>query len=127
MKINTFHKTYKKITPANSFMTENSVFRKQFDRVMLPYIVCTDGFSMSVQASGTHYCEPKANVERYRSFEIGFPSQRESLIMDYCEDETRPTGTVYGWVPCAVVNEVIEKHGGIDIEATLTRQKENDM
>ena len=47
--------------------------------------------------------------------------------MDYCEDETKPTGTVYGYVPCAVVNEVIKKHGGIDIEATLTRQKENDM
>ena len=62
MKINTFHKTYKKITPANSFMTENSVFRKQFDRVMLPYVVCADGFVMSVQASGTHYCDPKANV-----------------------------------------------------------------
>ena len=124
MKINTFHKKYKNITPANGFMTKNSVFRKQFDRVMVPYVVCADGFTMSVQASGSHYCEPRANVERYRSFEIGFPSQKESLIMSYCEDESKPTDTVYGWVPCAVVNAVLEKHGGIDIDATLKRAED---
>ena len=124
MKINTFHKKYKKITPANEFMTEKSEHRQRYDRVMTPYIVCADGFTMSVQASGSHYCEPRGNFNRYREFEIGFPSQKESLIMRYCEDESKPTDTVYSFVPFNVINEVLEKHGGIDIDATLERAEE---
>ena len=57
-------------------------------------------------------------------FEIGFPSQKESLIMRYCEDESKPTDTVYAFVPFNVVNDVLEKHGGIDIDATLKRAEE---
>ena len=124
MKINTFHKKYKKITPANGFMTEKSEHRQRYGRVMTPYIVCADGFTMSVQASGSHYCEPRGNYNRYREFEIGFPSQKESLIMRYCEDESKPTDTVYAFVPFNVVNDVLEKHGGIDIDATLKRAEE---
>ena len=44
--------------------------------------------------------------------------------MAYCEDDSKPTDTVYGCVPCAVINEVLEKHGGIDIDATLKRAEE---
>ena len=124
MKINTFYKTYKKITPANGFMVETSDFRREFDRCMAPYIVCADGFTMSVQASGTHYCEPKRIAKRYRSFEIGFPSLVEPVLMDYCEDDTKPCGTLYGYVPCDVINKVLEKHGGIDIASTLARHEE---
>jgi len=105
-------------------MTEKSEHRQRYDRVMAPYIVCADGFTMSVQASGSHYCEPRGNYNRYREFEIGFPSQKESLIMRYCEDESKPTDTVYAFVPCNVVNDVLEKHGGIDIDATLKRAEE---
>ena len=81
-------------------------------------IKCTDGFSMSVQASKNHYCEPRADKPKaYRQVEVGFPSARDELLMPYVEDETNPTGTVYAFVPIEVVCQVIENHGGF---------KEND-
>ena len=33
--------------------------------------------------------------------------------MPYIEDETRPTETVYGYVPTDVVVAVVAKHGGV--------------
>lgn len=80
-----------------------------------PAIYCADGFQMSVQASAYHYCEPRTNLSdcNYEEVEIGFPSIEESLIMDYAENPDNPTGTVYGWVPISVVDEVLIKHGGI--------------
>ena len=30
------------------------------------------------------------------------------------EDEENLCGTVYGYVPCSIIDKVIEKHGGID-------------
>ncbi len=40
-------------------------------------VVCADGFSMSVQASETTYCNPRDNMGPYIEAEIGFPSAKE--------------------------------------------------
>ncbi len=83
------------------------------------YIKCLDGFTMSVQASDTHYCFPKTRDENavYDEVEIGYPSKREELLIPYMdgneEDGTNPTDTAYGWVPALIVYKVIMKHGGI--------------
>lgn len=76
-------------------------------------IKCADGFTMSVQASSSHYCEPRDDEGPWISFEIGFPSEREELIIRWAENPDIPTDTVYGWVPSDVIEEVIEKHGGL--------------
>ena len=78
-------------------------------------VICKDNFRMSVQASRNHYCHPKENGFNisYTSVEIGFPSEKEDLLMDWAEDGDKPTETVYGYVPVSVVIDVIEKHGGI--------------
>ena len=77
-------------------------------------IVCADGFSMSVQANEGAYCEPRINdATRYEAVEIGFPSSREPLLMEWAESPNKPTETVYGWVPSERVSLVIAKHGGI--------------
>jgi len=77
-------------------------------------IFCPDGFTMSVQASHYTYCSPRYdNEEEYSAFEVGFPSEKEDLLMEYAEDPDRPTDTVYGWVPAEVLDRVIEKHGGV--------------
>ena len=77
-------------------------------------LVCKDGFTMSIQASDTHYCSPQANDQIYSRVEVGFPSKREQLLMKYAENAEKPTGTVYGQVPVDIVARIIEKHGGID-------------
>ena len=105
MKINTYHKKYKRIG--------------SHGHCHAPYVVCKDGFTVSIQASDTHYCSPRKIVDLYREMELGYPSDEEELIMPYCEDESKPCNTVYGFVPVKIINEMLEKHGGIDIDATL--------
>jgi hypothetical protein len=87
-----------------------------------PKIVCKDGFKISVQGSEMAYSIPRKTGIYFDAMEIGFPSQKEELIMEYMEvfqPDTDPTETVYPYVPFAVISEVIEKHGGIDEEKTF--------
>mgnify|MGYP003149796565 CR=1 FL=1 len=78
------------------------------------YVVCKDGFTMSVQASEYSYCSPRINgAERYLSVEVGFPSEKEELLMEWAEDPETPTNTVYPFVPAQTVALVCAKHGGI--------------
>ena len=79
-------------------------------------IVCADGESLSVQASRTHYCSPRTDSGPYGSVEVGFPSVSppdtwaEYFDGDWETDDH--TGSVYAWVPVALVREFIEAHGG---------------
>ena len=86
---------------------------------MRPVVVCNDGFSMSVQGGYGNYSHPKDSSEGiYKSMEIGFPSNDESLIYQYAECKNY-TETVYAYVPINVIEAVILKHGGIDFDKTL--------
>ncbi len=77
-------------------------------------VVCTDGFSMSVQAGKHKYSAPRVdNAAQYTEVEVGYPTRIEPLLMKWCEDDTRPCNTVYGYVPTEVVSLVITKHGGM--------------
>jgi hypothetical protein len=84
-----------------------------------PRITCFDGFNLSIQGNIGAYCSPRKDSDFYSSMEIGFPSEKEELIMSYAGSEDQPTETVYGWVPIEVIEQVIEKHGGIDVDATF--------
>ena len=76
-------------------------------------IICADGFTMSVQASANAYSTPRENKGPYTAAEVGFPTEKESLLMQDVEDETKPTETVYYYVPSSVISLVCAKHGGI--------------
>ena len=79
-----------------------------------PKMRCADGFTVSVQASKYHYCEPRIDGDcEYVSVELGYPNTEDPLIIGYAEDLDDPTETVYGYVPIELVNELAEKHGGI--------------
>lgn len=79
-----------------------------------PRLYCNDGYSISVQASSFHYCEPRLNgIQDYESVELGYPSEEDELINEYAEDDLDYTETVYGYVPIEIVEELINKHGGI--------------
>ena len=69
-----------------------------------------------VQAFDGAYCTPRENdAEQYTEVEIGYPSKREELIMDWIETpDNDPTDTVYPYIPVGVVTtDVIVKHGGM--------------
>lgn len=86
-----------------------------------PRIYCNDGFSMSVQADKVMYCIPRNTLEsgEYKACEIGFPSIKEELIMEYAESADDPTETVYCYVPVELIDKVIEKHGGIKLDKNI--------
>ena len=79
---------------------------------------------MSVQASETHYCEPRIDgAEKYSAVEVGYPTEREELLMPHIDgfpEDKAATDSVYGWVPSQVIVDVIAKHGGI-VEGELPR------
>ena len=84
-----------------------------------PRVICKDGFKMSVQAGQSLYSEPRDVADRYEEAEVGFPSTEEILLTSYAEDRENLCGTVYGYVPCSIIDQVIEKHGGIDEESIV--------
>ena len=123
MKINEFIKNNLKVT--NLAKSSDPLMNHMLTSTRLPQIVCSDGFKMSVQVGYSLYSEPKKVAKRYSKVEIGFPSERESLLEEYVElslfDENFVdyTDTVYPYVPVKVVNQVLKKHGGIDLTETL--------
>ena len=79
-------------------------------------IVCADGFTMSVQANLYTYCTPRQNDCRwYAAVEVGFPSEREELLMPWIEGYggEEPTTSVYPYTPARIIMDVIVKHGGM--------------
>lgn len=81
-------------------------------------IKCKDGYSFSLQASRTHYCSPRKDTGLhddfiFTAFQIGLPSEADDLLNEYAEDGENPTETVYGYVPAEVVQNLVDKHGGI--------------
>lgn len=75
-------------------------------------IECADGFSLSVQATHGAYCQPRRNLGPWYEVEVGFPSAKPELIMQYAEQSEFPTDTVYAYVPIELVEELIALHGG---------------
>ena len=74
---------------------------------------CADGFSMSVQASGRHYCDPKSDTGPYTHVEVGMVKAWDYYLQPFADDRLRPTDTVYGYVPSDTVIMCIDAHGGM--------------
>lgn len=108
-----------------------------FQQFRRPFVICKDGFGVSIQASEYHYCKPRisqidisrfgsvpkqrgqkrvSKFKPYESVELGFPTEAVEEWADYAEDFDKPTDTVYGGVPVELVDRVLKKHGGIDIQ-----------
>lgn len=88
------------------------------DGRMAKRIVCSDDFTMSVQASRYHYCSPRQdNSYPYFKVEVGFPSAREETLMEYIDggSESDPVQSVYGYVPVEIVEEIVNRHGGLKL------------
>ena len=123
MKINEFIKNNLKVKVLN----EDPLMKHIMTSSKLPHIVCTDGFTMSVQVGYSLYSTPKKVAKRYSAVEIGYPSEHEPLIEEYAECYTFEeldidfTDTIYPYVPVKIVDKVLKKHGGIDLTETLRR------
>ncbi len=86
-------------------------FGKHYERVR-----CADGFSMSVQAGISSYCEPRERTGPYSRVAVGFPSCGDYSLEPYFDGDSNTedmTKGVYAWVPVQVVTNVLAKHGGM--------------
>lgn len=72
-------------------------------------VLCADGFSISVQASASHYCTPRTAYGLWTHFELGFPSAPCPELADFDDGGSG----VYAQVPLEVVSALIAAHGGI--------------
>lgn len=96
----------------------NEYMRNNRTSLFVKRLHCNDDFSMSVQAHWGAYCSPRVDPDQtdwYWNVEVGFPSEKEDLLMEFAESPDDPAETVYGYVPIEVVIEVINKHGGIKL------------
>lgn len=86
-------------------------YREKFE--LVPHVVCNDGFTMSVQASKSHYCTPRIdNASEYTHVEVGFSSEHVEEFEEYLDGDRQMTDNVCGWVPLETVENVIDQHGG---------------
>jgi len=107
------------------------------------WLLCEDGFNISVAAGFGMYCLPRpsgvgplddtegeevASSGPYTHLECGFPSGRpepwegETGWSWFAEEEDEPLGTVYAYVPVAKVAALLASHGGV-IKAFMDRQE----
>jgi hypothetical protein len=104
-------------------MTVNKFIKESNNFSVRPLVHCNDGFTISIQASKFHYCSPRTDTDQYTAVEIGYPSDPEQSIAKYAENPSNDlTDNVYGWVPVDLVEKIIEKHGGINIQKTFKKK-----
>ena len=74
---------------------------------------CRDGFAMSVQASGEHFCTPRQDHGPYTHVEVA-TCQHEAQLLPFAESgEAGTAPELYVNVPAAVIRAIVAVHGGI--------------
>lgn len=108
-----------------------------------PTIHCKDGFSVSLQIHNSNYCSSENGYRMmgvdWKELEFGFPSMNEKDMWVHSEmwgnsnwdeeGEEMPfnetgfdvTDSV-GRIPIEVMQDICEKHGGIDWDVTLSKE-----
>jgi len=88
----------------------------------LPRVYCKDGFSISIQIDNGHYCGSENGIRTFgidwKLVEWGYPSQSVTIngttLVEDCD-----------YVPIELMDELIEKHGGIDLQTTLQKKMDS--
>lgn len=110
--------TIQKFLDATISVAQFGPFRQQRAR---PMLVCNDGLELSVQASAGHYCTPKQDgIQEYNSVEVyadaeawnGLTENEQRMLSHGHRDDGG--GICAGWTPVAVVEQIVENHGGIN-------------
>ena len=111
-----------------------------------PKIVCKDGFNVSLQINNGNYCQSENGYRElgvdWQQVEFGFPSMNDKNMFKYSEmydscswdddnneipfneDGFDVTGTV-GRIPVDVMQTILDNHGGIDWDETLSIETAN--
>jgi hypothetical protein len=88
-----------------------------------PGLTCADGFTLSVQASARHYCEPRTNSGPWTSMEVCC-DESEPMLKPFAHEPIMCPG-IFREAPVEVIEAVIAKHGGL-VEGQLPQPLTND-
>lgn len=95
-----------------------------------PRIHCNDGFGISLQIHNSNYCSSENGYRTLghtiKTVEFGYPNQDEELLKEYAECHEDVTTTV-GQLPIDVAQQIIDKHGGIDWDKTVSVEEFNNF
>ena len=95
---------------------------------LMPRIYCKDGFSISIQISKGHYSGSENGIRTFgidwKLVEWGFPSQPIDAEK-YMSEDSESIRSVGGYVPVELMEELIEEHGGIDLQTTLQKKMDS--
>ena len=106
---------------------ENAYMSTHF---LLPRIHCKDGFNISIQVNKGNYCASENGVRTFGTnwelVEWGFPSEQidgEKYNAEeiFYEEKIDTTQSVGGYVEIELMDALLQEHGGIDLQATLTK------
>lgn len=90
---------------------------------LIPRIYCKDGFNVSVQVHHGAYCASENGIQQFglqwKDVEWGYPSN--PLTDEKYNPEDSSGESVGAYVPIEIMDELIEQHGGIDINTTLNK------
>ena len=90
----------------------------EIDCIVRNHIICKDGFEVSVQASKHHYCYPRETKKYHDYFELLCDiSNDKDLLKPYYD------GTICAYVPKAIVEILILRHGSINWNLTPRKEK----
>lgn len=91
----------------------------------LPRIYCKDGFNISIQVHNGNYCASENGTRTFgldwKLVEWGFPSSPIDFEK-YNAEDTDTMRSVGGYVEVGLIDELCEKHGGIDLAKTLQEE-----
>lgn len=106
-----FFKKYGKCIPITKTCREPSLAK-------FPPIICNDGTFISAQAGENYKCYPKENLESFEYEEVEIRRdevvEQERLLKPF---EDSWDTYIYPNVPVEVLDEIISRHGGIDIKS----------
>lgn len=107
-------------------MSMETTYDKKF--FILPSVFCKDGFNISIQIHNGNYCGSENGIRKFgidwKLVEWGFPSQPIDAEK-YMSEDSETTTSVGGYVPVELMEELIEEHGGIDLQTTLQKKMDS--
>ena len=93
----------------------------------VPRIYCKDGFNISIQVNQGNYCASENGTRTFgldwKLVEWGFPSSHIDG-KKYNAESSPTTESVGGYVEVGLIDELCEKHGGVDLAKTLQEDYE---
>ena len=111
----------KELTDIATYLEQEFIYDRVYFKC--PRIYCKDGFNLSVQINSLSYSSSNNGYQKlgytWKTCEFGYPSENDDILLKYSEDRCYDMITV-GSIPVKELQKVLDNHGGIDLDETLS-------